>query len=307
MHSTPVRNISKRALKYGGKSGILPEVRPIFRGNPIAPKSEEEKLAEAKLEQGYVEGVPLPKRKGFTFHRVPLEKKVVTVEERIKRNIEDKKPDVDVSTLNEDELWAYQRDEIRRLHLKDAYLAEARRLERIDAWKAKKAEKEKIAKSHDVDYEDSKSTQLTLPTIDSYLQGPLMRPRTAEEEAIVSEQRILNRKSMELIDMERKANDLLQLYHSASNFITTEDELAIAIRDAFEVKVGKFESSERLIEDKLFGYNSAYSDIKLNEKLVRDVALGEIDGQPGLETIKDTLSGETEKIRREAQTKLNHN
>lgn len=305
MRCSPV-TFSKRALKYGGKSGILPEVRPIFRRNPIKPKSEQQKLEDAKIEQGYAEDIPLPKKEGVVFHRQPVEKPVITVEERIKRNIDDKKPQVDESTLSKDELWALKRDEIRREHLRSAYLAEAKRLERIEELQAKKAEKEKKHQKEDVDYEESRATQLTLPTIDLYLKGPIMRERTEEEEAILHERRTLNRKGMELAKMESKANELLELYHAAGSFITTEEELDNAIREAFEVKVGRFDSSERLIEDKLFGFNHSYANIKATERLIKDAALGEIDGQPGLDTIKDTLSGETEKIRREAQSKLNH-
>lgn len=98
---------------------------------------------------------------------------------------------------------------------------------------------------------------------------------------------------------------MLELYHASANFITTEEELEEAVREAFEVKVGQFESNERLVEDKLFGYSNAYANSKINERMIKDAALGEIDGQPGLETVKDTLSGENEKLRRDAQAELN--
>lgn len=297
--------LGKRTIKYGGKSGILPEVRPIFRNNPIRAKTDHEKQEENQIEQGYAEGIPLPTKKGFKFHRKPVEKPVVTVQERIEKHIA-RKPKADKSTLSGDELWAVQRDEIRRQHLKDAYLAEEKRLRRIDELKAKALESEHKHKDELEHYQESQSTKFTLPTLDSYLKGPIMRPRTHDEQALLEEKRLLNRKSGELKQMEAKASDLLELYHAAGKFITNEEELAVAIRDAFEVKVGRFESSERLIEDKLFGYHNTFANIKTTERLVKDAAFGEIDGQPGLDTVKDTLSGEAEKVRRAAQTKLNH-
>lgn len=305
MRSTPV-NLGKRTIKYGGKSGILPEVRPIFKRNPIKPKSDHEKHEEAQIEQGYADGIPTPTKKGFVFHRKPIERPVITVEERIKKYIEDRTPDVDQSKLTQEELWTHQRDEVRRQHLKEAFLAESKRLERLEELEAKKHELEQRHKGEQDHFEESAATKLTLPTIDSYLKGPIMRHRTPEEQAIVNEKRTLNRRANELETLENKATDLLNLYHAASNFITTEEELESAIKDAFEVKVGKFESSERLIEDKLFGFHSSYSNAKTNEKLIKDAAFGVIDGQPGLDTVKETLSGEAEIMRREAQAKLNH-
>lgn len=306
MRSSPV-NLGKRTLKYGGKSGILPEVRPIFKRNPIKPKSEHQKHEEAQIEQGYAEGIPTPKKRGFVFHRKPVERPVITVEERIKKFIEDRAPDVDKSKLSQEELWELQRDEVRRQHLKDAFLAEAKRLERLEQLEAKKQEQEQKHKDQQEHFEESVATKLTLPTIDSYLKGPIMRHRTPEEQAIVNEKRTLNRKATELAVMESKATDLLNLYHAASTFITTEEELEVAIKDAFEVKVGKFESSERLIEDKLFGFHNSYNNAKTGEKLIQDAAFGEIDGQPGLDAVKETLSGEAESMRRDAQARLNHN
>lgn len=295
--------LSKRTIKYGGKSGILPKVRPIFKKNPIKSKSEHE-LQQENVEQGYAEGIPLPVRKGFKFHRKPVERPVVTVAERIHKQIE-LRP-VDMSKLSGDELWAAQRDEIRKQHLKDAYLTEEKRLARIEELQQRTAEAQHKNKDQLEHYEESEATKLTLPTFDLYLKGPIMRPRTDDEQALVEEQRLLNRKTQELATMESRATDLLELYHAAGKFITTEEELDSAIREAFEVKVGRFESSERLVEDKLFGYHHLFASGKASEKLVRDVALGEIDGQPGLEAVKDMLSGASEQLRREAQTKLNH-
>ncbi|ODV78909.1 uncharacterized protein CANTADRAFT_51542 [Suhomyces tanzawaensis NRRL Y-17324] len=296
--------MGKGVLKYGGKSGILPKVRPVFKRFPIAPKNPDQIAKESKVSQGYAEGVPLPIKKGFTFHREPVEKKVVTVEERIKRNIEDRRPNVDESSLSQEQLWQLKRDEIRRDYLKQAYLTEAERLKKLEEYKAKAAEREQaFADSHV--YEESAASKLTLPTIDSYLQGPIMRQRTEEEQLLVEEQRTLNRKTTELQIKEEKANKLLDLYHAASNFITTEEELEAAINEAFEVNFSKFDGSQSIVESRLVSSGTGYANIDFNERIIADEVLGEISGKPGLQVIKDTLSGEGEKLKREAQVAVN--
>ncbi|KAM9912519.1 hypothetical protein OXX69_002476 [Metschnikowia pulcherrima] len=297
-------SLSKRTLKYGGKSGVLPEVRPIFRHNPIRPKTAEEIEADSHIEQGYAEGIPLPKRKGFKFSRVPAEKPVLTVKERIAKIDERPLSTKPESEMTKKELWAVQRDTLRRQYLKEAYVAESKRIEKMEALEAKRRETEAQEKQNK-QHKESEVAQHTLPTIDSYLSGPIMRQRTPQEQALVEQKRTLNRKMAELEAMDAKATQLLELYHSAANYITTEQELEHAIREAFEVQVGRFESSERLIEDKLFGYANSFANTKSNEHYIKDAALGEIKGQPGLDVVKDALSGEAERIRREAQRKLN--
>lgn len=304
MRSTAV-NLSKRALKHGGKSGVLPKVRPIFKGNPIIPPAEWEVAEEAKAEQGYAEGIPVPQRKGFKIERNIQPRPVVSVEERLQKIMEYNAPPKDTSSLSPEERWEVQKTKIRMEHLKDAYMTEAERVKKISELKAKKVAAEEKAKAELV-YEESEATRLTLPTIDSYLEGSIMRQRTPEEQAILEQQRLLNRKTMELQTKEAKANELLELYHAAENFITTEQELDAAIIDAFENKIGHFESSERLAEDKLFGYFNSFSDSRTNERLVRDEIFGEINGNPGLAAVKDTLSGEAARYSREAESKLNN-
>lgn len=296
--------LGKRTLKYGGKSGVLPEVRPVFRKNPIRPKNEQEIEEASQIEQGYAEGIPLPQRKGFKFSRVPAEKPVLTVKERIARIDERPLANKPESEMTKDELWAVQREKLRREFLKEAYTTESQRIAKLEALEAKKREAEAEEKKKN-QHKESEVAQHTLPTIDSYLSGPIMRKRTPAEQAIVDEKRLLNRKTAELEAMNAKATQLLELYHAAANYITTEEELEQAINDAFEVKVGRFESSERLIEDKLFGYANSFANTKTNEQYIKDAAYGEIKGQPGLNTVKDALSGEAELIRREAQRKLN--
>lgn len=297
--------MGKGVLKYGGKSGILPKVRPVFKRHPIRPLTEQELAKENKVEQGFAEGVPLPKKTGFTFQRIQPPKPVVSVEERIRKTIEERVPtNVDESKLSAEQLWELKRNEIRRDYLKQAYLAEADRLQRLDAYRAKEEEKKKLH-SEASEYQQSDAEKLTLPTLDSYLEGPIMRPRTDAEELILQEQRLLNRKTNELHAKEAKANSLLDLYHAASNFITTEEELEAAITEAFEVNFSKFDGSQSIIESRLASTGSGYANIDYNERIISDHVLGELNGKPGFQTVKDTLSGELEQLKREAQLAIN--
>lgn len=296
--------LGKRTIKYGGKSGILPKVRPIFRHNPIRPDSQEEAMQKAKTEQGYAEGVTTPKIRGVHLPRKPVEKPVISVEERLKKLEQRRQPKKDVSEMSKHELWQQQREEIRVAHLKDAFTTEAKRLEKLQAMEAHKRQKDASKEVHQ-NYEASNESTFTLPTIDSYLEGPIMRPRTEEETAIVNAKRTLNRKTQELRVKNAKTVKLLELYHAAGDFITTEEELNDAIHEAFETRIANFEYVKGQVEAKLFDQVSTFEETSEIEQHIKHVAFGEIDGQPGLDMVKDVLSGEAEKTRREAQGRVN--
>lgn len=295
--------VNKRTIKYGGRSGILPKPRPMFKRFPIRPKTEAELAEESKHEQGF-KGVPLPKRKGFTFHAEPQQKPVFTVEERIKKFIDARAPqNIDELKLSDDELWQVKRDEIRRAHLREAYLTEAARLKRVDEKKEKLA-REKAEQVTEDSQPEQDSASLTLPTIQLYLEGLIVRRRTPEEKALLEELRELNRNTARLEVREAKATSLLELYHAAAKFITTEEELEQAIHEAFNVNFSSYDNAELKVLQMLKN-DSFYPNIAVNDELIRDAALGEIRGQPGLEVIKDTLSGEAEWLKRQAQIKNN--
>lgn len=300
--------MGKRTLKYGGKSGILPRVRPIFRTNPIRPATTEELAKESQVEQGYAENVPLPAKKGFNFERKMQPKPVVTVEERIRKTIDSRAPkNLDTSKLNEEQLWKHQMAEIRREHLREAYLKEHERLKKIDDLEQRKLEQQELEAANNQEYEESEATKLTLPTIESYLKGPIVRPRTEIEKSVLHHKRTLNRKTRELEIQEQKATQLLQLYHKSSNFITNEEQLEKAITEAFEVKLNKFDLAHLAVRDKLNGSKDSNVTSSKNEDLILDAAHGEINRKPGLNIVKDTLDGQLEKLRRQAELAVNHN
>lgn len=294
--------MGNRTLKYGGKSGILPKPRPIFKKNPIRPLTKEELSDFESADQGYAENIPLPVKKGFTFQRRLEPKPVITVEERIRKTIDSAKAvKVDESKLDEQGLWRLKASEIRKEHLRQAYIKEEQRLKKIDELKIKKAEEEaEDAKTKQV-FEESEATKLTLPTLESHLQGPIMRQRTETEQALLDHQRAFNRKSIELKVEENKAEQLLHLYHASGNFITTEEELEKAITEAFEIKLNKFNIAHLTVRDKLSGSIDRNITLSENEELILDAAYGEINRKPGLNIVKDTIDGQIEKLRREAE------
>lgn len=296
--------MGKGALKYGGKSGILPRLRPIFK-TPIIEPSEHQKAKEAEIEQGYAKDVPLPQKKGFKFHRKAEPKPIISVEERIRNTIENRRPVVDINELSDEEKWTYQVGEIRRNHLKDLYLKEYERLQKLNELENKRIEKEKAAinKKNQIALETD-ATKLTLPTIESYLHEPLMRHRTSEEQAILEEKRLLNRKVNELEYQERKATDLLDLYHAAGNYITTIEQLDKAIVDAFEIKLNKFDLAYQQVREKLSGFRDSVMVASENDNMILDAARGEINGKPGLDIVRDTIDGQIDKLRHEAELSM---
>ncbi|CAH6719743.1 37S ribosomal protein Pet123p, mitochondrial [[Candida] jaroonii] len=295
----------KRTIKFGGKSGILPRLRPIFK-TPIRPKNDHELAEDANIEQGYAENVPLPKKRGFKFQRTLTPKPVISVEERIRKTIDETTPKVDVSKLSEEEKWKHQVGEIRRQHLREAYLKEHERLKKIDELENIKHEKEKekqqLNKQH---LEESEASKLTIPTMEDYLKGPIVRQRTFEEQTIIDAKRVLNRKMTELELKEEKANELLELYHASSKFIINEEQLQKAIIEAFQSDINKFENAQLSVKDKMRGLKDPSKELERSENMFLDSIVGELNGKPGLDIVKDTIDGQIEKLRREAELAIN--
>ncbi|EGV63002.1 hypothetical protein PSN45_004727 [Yamadazyma tenuis] len=300
--------MGNRTLKYGGKSGILPKPRAIFKSNPIKPMTEQEKAHHASIEQGYADSVPLPVKKGFSFHRKVEPKKVVTVEERIRKTIDERTPkNVDTTQLKDEEIWKLKVGDIRREHLRTAYLKEYERLKKIDELEAKRAAEAKQAEQSKQEYEETEATKLTLPTIESYLQGPIMRQRTPTEQALLEHKRAFNRKSRELEVKESRAEQLLGLYHQASSFVTTEAQLEKAITEAFEIRLNKFNLSAMSVKDRLNGSKDSNVTLSENEDAILDAAHGQINRKPGLNVVRDTIDGELEKLKRQAEIAIHNN
>ncbi|KAI5962933.1 PET123 [Candida pseudojiufengensis] len=295
--------MGKGILKYGGKSGILPKTKQIFH-RPIRPMNEVELQKEKNKESGYAEGVPTPIINGKPLPRKQPPRKYITVEDRIKHI---KYPPMSLKEMNdlpEEERDAYKRAYYRAEFLKEAYLEEEKRLAKIDQLKTKIHEKELENQRKFEEQRKIESIISSLPTMQKLLKEGLIKKRTPDENKLLKEQRKLNRHSKELAEKEEKASKILELYHSSSKFITNEEQLEEAIYRAFEINVSKFENNQTSIDNKLFSNSSSFIVGEINEMKIKDAILGEINGKPGLEQVKDTLSGNRERLRREAQLNM---
>ena len=134
-----------------------------------------------------------------------------------------------MNELPEEERDAYKRQYYRAQFLKDAYLQEEKRLNRIDELK-EKVHQQNLERQARLQQEEKLEHQNKniegLPTMQALLDKGMMRRRTKEEIELLKEQRNLNRKLKELQDKENQAQKVLELYHAAANFITTKELLS---------------------------------------------------------------------------------
>ncbi|RLV89399.1 37S ribosomal protein [Spathaspora sp. JA1] len=298
-----------RLLKHGGRSGILPKQRPIFKGPIRNPTAFE--LSQQEIEQGIVEDLEVPTHHGKPLQRIKPPAKVITVAERIKHVIDraaERDSQLDTTNFTLDQKWKLKRDAIRREFLREAYLLEAKRLEDIDRRsreiRERKEEKKWLEEQEFLEQDRTNALSANIPSIENLLTKGMMRGRTSEENQLLKAKRTANRHAKELIQKENDANNLLDLYHAAGNFITTVEELDEAIHKAFDVDFAKFSIDETSVDTKLSTSNLAHLTVKMNESLITDQVLGEISGKPGLDQIKEILSGETEKTKKEVHIKL---
>lgn len=213
----------KGPARFGGKSGVLPVVREIFK-KPIKPV---ERVHDPNV--GYAKGVPQP-RGASRQQKLP---EVYPVHELIKNTVPAPKGEPKkLSVLEEAQRLKLAKANLRREYYISSVKKEKTRLE-VDAEKAKKRAEYIKQREEANKVVESPAAKLTLPSISSYLKGPLMRPRTPEEKALLQSKRKANRLSIELKIKAARASNLLQLYYSAEDFIITESELERAVEEAF--------------------------------------------------------------------------
>lgn len=273
--------MGKGALKFGGKSGVLPAVRQIFK-QPIKP-------VERKIDPnvGYAENVLQPKGTSREQKLPP----VYTVNDRIANTV--KLPKKELATGELESLNAKQREKIEKSQLRRRYFIESltKEEQKLETDKIKeeriKALKEAKEKANIV--EEIPAAKLTLPTIAKYLDGPLMRNRTPEEKDLLNAKRKANRLNREYNTKLNAASNLLKLYYSAENFITTETDLKKAVEDAF--KPGNEIIALINPEQKTHNYNDK----------IGDALFGTMNARPGLPRIIEHMSGEHAEFHKKVQ------
>ncbi|SCU88686.1 LAMI_0D10990g1_1 [Lachancea mirantina] len=284
------------AAKHGYKSGILPAVRPILKNPTFKQKTIIEKVQAPKPKGphgvGYAPNIAHPKGS----HRASPPMKFIDVETLIAKTVPS--PLMPAAAQTPAQEAKQHRATLRRKFLSDAFRKEEERLlkeEEVLEKRQKDLERQRQAELAAMD--ESKTSDLTVPTIDKLLDAPLMRRRTPEERELLRSKRKHNRDLMHLNAEERKLEKLLQLYHVTDHFIVTEEQLIKNIDEAFAN-----ESSEALKTKLSVG---ALRPSGRNEKALGDALFGSIGGggHMGLPVVKDFLSGESKAYAEEIDTK----
>lgn len=295
---TTVHKMGKGAVKFGGKSGYLPKPRAIFK----TPIYEIEKLAKTQLNTGYLEGVKHPK--GTSREQKPL--KFVSLQERIELTAREPQKQYsaeDRLKLPLEQQIRLQNSDLRRNYLRESYLKEAERIKESQLLDERhKEEARKLLEQRILDHEESQAFKLTIPSIEQYLTGPIMRQRTAEEKQALQQKRTANRLHHELISQQEKLVALLELYNSAASFITTEEQLNKLITQAFDKPSDDLKNSEI--------FNSVEDNMLSNlDALIRSSLLGNTanDEGPSLRSIQESLNGEEDELMKLAMLKIESN
>ncbi|CEP62877.1 mitochondrial 37S ribosomal protein mS26 PET123 LALA0_S06e05908g [Lachancea lanzarotensis] len=287
--------MGKGAAKYGLKSGMLPSARSILKRPTINQLDVVEKLQSPDPKGpegvGYAENVAHPKGS----HRFSPTMEFIDVEKLISDTIPNPQHSRVPKTFQQE--TRQSKAQMRREYLSDAFRKEEQRVlkqgELLREKEAKLAEQRQVELSA---LNESRSSDLTIPTLDKLLQGPLMRQRTPEEKEMLQMKRKQNRDVLQLRAKERKLENLLKLYHVSEEFIVSETQLLKKIDEVFAN-----ESSEAL-RTKLSVGNS--KPRARNEREIGDALFGSLGGGTyvGLPTIKEYVSGEMNAFASDVQT-----
>lgn len=288
--------MGKGIARHGFKSGVLPITRSILK-NPTT--KQENIIAKVNAPKpkgpqgiGFAEGVAHPKNS----HREPAPVKFLDVEELIQQTAA-APSSIRTATTSQQET-KLRKAELRRQYLSETFRKEENRLlslEKLMKQKEEALEEEKRAELASLN--ESKSSDLTIPTLERIVEGPLMRQRAPDEEKLHQMKRIYNRELMELKAKERKLEDLLSLYHVSNEFIVTEKQLLRKIDEAFAN-----EGSDVLRTRLSMGASRIRSR---NESSIGDALFGTVAGgeHVGLPLVKEHLSGEMKKFAEEVELK----
>lgn len=288
--------MGKGAAKYGFKSGVLPAARSILK-NPTV--RQETLLKEAKAPKskgpngvGYVEGVLHPKGS----HRTAQPIKFIDVERLIEKSAASPQ---NIKPINsEQQEQKLRKAELRRQYLADAFKKEEGRLLKLEQLIKRREQLMKEQRQNEVALLDqTKSSDLTIPTLEGILNEPLMRPRTDEENQLLAMKREYNRDLIEFRAKERKLEKLVNLYHVADEFIVTEKQLSQKVEEAFNN-----EGSDVLRTKLGLGVSRIRSR---NEGTIGDALFGTVGSgdYAGVPIVKEFLSGEMDEFASEVESR----
>ncbi|QLG72763.1 hypothetical protein HG535_0D04720 [Zygotorulaspora mrakii] len=288
--------MGKGAAKHGFKSGVLPITRSILKKPTVLQESI---VAKAKAPKpkgidgvGYAEGVKHPKGS----HREPSPVKFIDVEDLIAKT--SAPPSSIRSVVSPQQEKKLRMAELRRKFLSEAFRNEESRLLKLEQTMKQRAQALQEEKSNELALlNESRSSDLTIPTLESIIKEPLMRQRTPEEKEVLAMKRKYNREMIQFKSNERKLEKLLELYHVSSEFIVTEEQLLEKIDEAFNN-----EGSDVLRTKLSLGTSRirARNENKLGDALFGTIGDGE---HVGLPTVKEYLNGEMKKFAEEVESR----
>ncbi|SMN18423.1 similar to Saccharomyces cerevisiae YOR158W PET123 Mitochondrial ribosomal protein of the small subunit [Maudiozyma saulgeensis] len=290
--------MGKGIAKYGFKSGVLPVTRNILKNPTIRQTTlinrAKEPLPKGENGIGYAEGIQHP----LKSRRDPKPATFIDIEEVISKSVP--APQSLKSSGSE-----IQETKMKRAQLRRQYLANALRKE--EEYLLKKEElvaKKKIIEAKEREEEMkkinlTKSSDLTIPSLEHIINQPLMRPRTSEEIELMKLKRNYNREFIEFKAKERKLEKLLELYYEADQYIVTEEQLLKNIDAIFD-------------ETRFATNTNTFLELKNNtkknnlERKIGDELFGTINTiHPGLPMVKDFLNGEAIKFNKEIKEENN--
>lgn len=284
--------MGNRALRFGGKSGILPKPRQIFK----QPFKHE--VYQKEPDTGYAEGVAHPPG----ISRDVIRPKVFTPEDRLAKTVAKPKKQYnedELAQLAESRRYKIKNASLRRQYLKESYEHEVKRLEKVDARKAEAAEKKEQIEREAEQHEQSWAELYTIPTVEQYLKGPLVRPRTDEEKEALALKRKANRLSQQMLTKQKKAQRLLELYNASSEFAITESKLETMVNDAFSER--KLQEAQTMRSTGINRIGKEPTTMSFDNSL-KEIILGTVNQGPTYEVVEDTLSGFTQEIYEDAAT-----
>ncbi|CCF57519.1 hypothetical protein KAFR_0C05280 [Kazachstania africana CBS 2517] len=279
--------MGKGIAKYGYKSGILPVARSVLKypttKQQLAIEKTQPTISKGPKGVGYADGIMHPNGSS----RFPKPTKFVNVEQMIQESIHT--PTVVPENISDKKLSQMKKAELRRTYLAEALRLEERRLlkrERLIRERTKLLELE-MEKRKALTMQ-SKSSDLTVPSLEHILNQPLVVPRTQEEKKILSMKRQYNRELNELKGKENKLEKLLKLYYELDDYIVTEEQLIQKINEIFERKSYPILS--------LLDVQDDVKQQQLEDK-ISDALFGSIDTKhPGLPMVEDYLNNNTKKF-----------
>jgi hypothetical protein len=269
------------------KSGVLPKPRDILPRIKTFWEIEE----ESKAPSGFADPDMVPK--GVDPN--PKPKHELSMAERIRYSAKQPKAqDTMTKEVGEVTKWKLMASEMRRRYYIDSLQAEDQMNKKKLATREQKFREAREARLKVDNSEESQSTKFTLPTIESFFDGPFVRHRTKEEKAELFMKRAANRKYHEIKHKEKHAEKLLELYQNAENYIITEQALDQEIDKVFTAPESTGSNFDLIVKGSSKSVESLFLNNRAQHALRAELTMRLMgttsNGLPGLPEVEDALN-----------------